>query len=79
MTDKEIIEKLQRIVREVSGKEDIVLTNKTTFSELGFTSFGLVQFICAIEDEFDIEIPNSEIKSVNSLSSAVKQIKRHLK
>lgn len=79
MTDREIIEKLQIIVRDLAGDDDIILDDKTVFKDLGFNSFAQVQLICAIEDAFGIDIPNTAIKSVKNLSSAVKLIKRLIK
>jgi acyl carrier protein len=79
MSDQEIIEKLQVLLRSVLGSDDIVLTTKTKFQDLGISSFGMVQLVCAIEDEFDIEIPNTVIKSINSVPSAVKFLKKQLK
>ena len=79
MSDQKIIEKLQELVRNVLGYNDIVLTEKTKFQDLGVNSFGMVQLICEIEDEFDIEIPNSSIKSINNVPSAVKLLKKLLK
>jgi acyl carrier protein len=79
MNDQEIIEKLQELSRSVLGCDDIVLTTKTKFEDLGVSSFGMVQLVCAIEDEFDIEIPNTAIKSINSVSSAVRYLKKQLK
>lgn len=79
MSDQEIIEKIQVLLRSVLGSDDIVLTTKTKFQDLGISSFGMVQLVCAIEDEFDIEIPNTVIKSINSVPSAVKFLKKQLK
>ena len=79
MSDQEIIEKLQELVHSTLGCEDIVLTPKTKFHDLGISSFGMVQIVCAIEDEFDIEIPNTVIKSINSVPAAVKFLKKQFK
>lgn len=79
MSDQEIIEKIQVLLRSVLGSDDIVLTTKTKFQDLGISSFGMVQLVCEIEDEFDVEIPNSTIKSINSVPAAVKFLKKQLK
>ena len=39
--------------------------------ELGISSLGMVQIICALEDEFDIEIPNSAIKKLKNQTVAI--------
>ena len=75
MSENEILDKLQEIARNVLGQSDLIITKKTKFDSLGLNSFGLVQLICAVEDEFDIEIPNMSIKSVNNVPSLLKFIK----
>lgn len=79
MNEQEIVNKLQELVQNALGCDDIVLTPKTKFQDLGISSFGMVQLVCEIEDAFDIEIPNSAIKSINSMPSAVKFLKKQLK
>ena len=79
MIDQELFEKLQDLVRDTLGSDDIVLTEKTKFQDLGISSFGMIQLVCAIEDEFNIEIPNNAIKSINSVPAAVKFLKKQLK
>ena len=79
MNDKEILIRLKEITRNVLGRNEIVLDNRTKFKDLGLNSFGLVQLICAIEEEFEIEIPNLAIRTVNSVPSAVRYIKKCLK
>lgn len=78
MSDHEIIEKLQEILRSTLECGDVVLTEKTKFQDLGISSFGMVQIVCAIEDEFGIEVPNKAIKTINSVPSAVKFLKKQL-
>ena len=41
MSDQEIIEKIQELVRNELGSDDIVLTAKTKFQDLGVSSFGI--------------------------------------
>ena len=79
MKDAEIINRLQTLASSVLGRDDIVLDKKTKFDDISVNSFALVQLICAIEDEFEIEIPNAAIKTVNSGPAAVRIIKKCLK
>jgi acyl carrier protein len=61
------------------GLDDLYLDKDTRFGDLQVNSFGLIQLICAIEDEFDIEIPNSAIRSIKNVSDAVKVIRSQMK
>ena len=74
-----MLDRLQNIFNELTGREDIVITPKTKLSnkEYNFSSFALIQLICAIEDEFDIEIPNSEIKKFKTLKNVLDYIEKN--
>lgn len=65
---KTMLEKLQEIFREITGATDIELTEKTRIKKVAnVSSLTMVQLICSIEDEFDIEIPNSQIKKFKTV------------
>lgn len=72
-----MIDRIEKIFTEVTGKKDISITPKTRLdSSLGISSLGLIQLICAIEDEFDIEIPNSAIKKFKTVSDVINFIEK---
>lgn len=79
MSEQEILNKLQDIIRDVLGRDDVIITKKTDLEALGVTSFSFVQLVCAIEEEFDIEIPNSAIMSITTIPSAIKYIQKNTK
>ncbi len=74
-----MLERLQNVLNEISGRDDIVITPKTKLNnnEFNFSSFALIQLVCAIEDEFDIEIPNSEIKKFKTVKDVLKFIENN--
>ena len=76
-----MLERLQKIFNEFSGRDDIVITPKTKISndEYNFSSFALIQLVCAIEDEFDIEIPNSKIKKLKTVKDVISLIEAETK
>ncbi|MBR5424172.1 MAG: hypothetical protein IK108_09205 [Clostridia bacterium] len=69
MKQDELLAFLQKAVNEVIGENSIVLTPKTKLSGLSITSFAMIQLICYVEDHFDIEIPNSEIRSFRTVKN----------
>ena len=79
MNENEILERLQNLTRTVLGRNDIVLNKKTKFEQLGISSFGMIQLICAIEEEFEIEVPNAALRSINSVPAAVRLIQKNMK
>lgn len=62
---------LQKLFNDVVGREDIELTLKTKLKELPLSSLGLVQLICAIEDEYDIEVSNADMKRFKTVKDVV--------
>lgn len=74
-----MLERLQKIFNETTGRTDIVITPKTKLNnkEYNFSSFAIIQLICAIEDEFDIEIPNAKIKKFRTVSDIIKFLEKN--
>ena len=71
-----MFEKLQQLYNDVSGREDIKLDPQMKLKDLELSSLGLVQLICAIEDEFDIEISNKDLKSFKSVKNVVDYLEK---
>ncbi len=72
-------EKLQGIIAEVLNvSEDEITTNTTFVDDLGADSLDLFEIIAAIEEQFDIEIPQEEAEKIVTVRDAVDQIKNIL-
>ncbi|MBR2953520.1 MAG: acyl carrier protein [Clostridia bacterium] len=71
-----MFEKLQELYNGISGREDIKLDPQMKLKDLELSSLGLVQLICAIEDEFDIEISNKDLKSFKSVKNVVDYLEK---
>ena len=73
-----MLERLQKILIDLTNRSDIVITPKTKLNnkEFNFSSFTLIQLVCAIEDEFDIEIPNSQIKKFKTVKDIISFIEK---
>ena len=73
-----MLERVQTVFNDVTGRNDIKLTLKTKIEkEMGLNSLTLVGLICAIEDEFDIDIPNSAIKGFRTVGDVVKFLEKN--
>lgn len=69
-------EKLKQIVSEVMGIDAEEVTMETAFVEnLGVDSLDFYQMIIGIEDEFDIELPKDNIKSIVTVADALVTLK----
>jgi len=68
-------EKIREIVTRIIRKEDIDLNSTATFKEVGADSLDIVQILVALEEAFDIEIVDEDLKSVNNMKEFVTYIK----
>ena len=74
-----IFERVKEVIGEQLGIDDIeTITMETTFIEdLGADSLDIVELIMALEEEFDLEIPESEAEKISSVGQAVEYIKNN--
>lgn len=73
-----MLAELQKLFNDVVGRTDIELTLKTKMKELPLSSLGLVQLVCAIEDEYDIEVSNADMKKFKTVKDVVDYLGRVL-
>lgn len=71
-----MIEKLKQILNEtVDVKTEIAINENTVIlRDLGVDSLDMVELVCAVEDEFDIEIADKKIKSLVTIGDLIKYI-----
>ena len=73
-----MVKRIEKIFTEVTGITDVEFTEKTRIDKtLNVSSLAKIQLICAIEDEFDIEIPNSQIKKFKTVKDVIKFIEKN--
>lgn len=62
MDEKMILDKLTKIVRDVTGDDDIVVDKEANFiDDLDIMSIELFQMIIQVEDEFEVHIPDTVV------------------
>ena len=80
MKEQEIFEKVQKIVSEQLGVEKKEVTREANFSsDLGADSLDTVELIMAIEEEFEIEVPDNDAEKISTLSEVIDFIQLKLK
>lgn len=52
--------------------------NTNIRSELGLNSLELINMALAIEDEFDVEIPDREVANLETIGDAIKIIEKYM-
>ena len=73
-----MIKRIERIFSEVTGRDDLNFTEKTRLDKnFEFTSLSFIQLICGLEDEFDIDIPNSTVKKIKTVGDIVKFLEKN--
>ena len=72
-----IFEKVKEVISEQLGVEDVeTITLETTFiDDLSADSLDIVELIMALEEEFDMEIPEDEAEKIVSVKDVVDYIK----
>lgn len=74
-----MIDKLREIICRFVDIDPNSLTEDTNIrTELGLNSLELVNIAVAIEDEFDIEIPDREAINIETLGDAAKLIEKYM-
>ncbi|MBO4480141.1 MAG: acyl carrier protein [Alphaproteobacteria bacterium] len=73
-------EKVKKLVVEKLGVDEAKVTEKAAFvNDLGADSLDVVEFVMAVEQEFDITIPDEEAAKLSTVGDAVKYIEAHAK
>ena len=63
MSSEEVLEKVKGIIVEQLGVAENAVTMEASFiDDLGADSLDIVELVMALEEEFDIEIPDSDAK-----------------
>ncbi len=76
MSSEEVFEKVKGIIVEQLGVTDTSVTMEASFiDDLGADSLDIVELVMAIEEEFDIEIPDSDAEKVTTVGDVVDYIK----
>ena len=74
-----ILEKLQSLIADQLGVSGASITMDTNFEEdLGVDSLDIVELSLALEEEFDIEIPDEEVENIKEVGDIVKYIESHI-
>lgn len=68
-----MLEELQQLFNTVTGKDDIRLTERTKLkTEMGVTSLTLITLVCAIEEKYGVEIPNTKLRRLKTVGDVLR-------
>ncbi len=73
-----MIETLKELLNEYVGETEVEITESTDLkNDLGLNSLELAELACAVEDEYDIEIPNKAIHTIATVGDVIKYIEEN--
>ena len=69
-------ERVKKIIAEQLGVEESQVTNEKAFvADLGADSLDTVELVMALEEEFEIEIPDEDAEKILTVGKALDYIK----
>jgi len=75
-----VFEKVKEIIVSQLGVEEDEVTLEASFvDDLGADSLDMVEFVMVLEEEFDIEVPETDADKITTVGDAVEYIKEHQK
>ena len=74
----ELIERVRKVIATSKRIPEERVTIDSAFEELGIDSMDAVEILFALENEFDISIPDEEVKTVRNVRQMVEGVERLL-
>jgi acyl carrier protein len=73
-----VFEKIKERISDILGVDPDDITMESSFmDDLGADSLDVVELIMALEEEFEIEIPDEEAEKIQTVGDVVEYIKEH--
>ena len=63
------------IIEQLAVEEDAIKLETSFIDDLGADSLDIVELIMALEEEFDLQIPDSEAEKITTVGDVVEYIK----
>jgi acyl carrier protein len=74
----DIAKRVKEIVAEQLGVEESQVVPEASFmDDLGADSLDTVELVMALEEEFDLEIPDEDAEKIQSVNDAIEYITEH--
>ena len=78
MENEEIFQKVKEIIVDQLGVDESLVKEDATFiDDLSADSLDIVELVMSLEEEFGLEIPDTEAEKIVTVGDVVKYIKEH--
>jgi acyl carrier protein len=72
----ELTRRVLRIIAETQRKDPAQVTIDSSFEELGIDSMDGVNIVFALENEFNINVPDDDVKTIRNVRDMVEGVSR---
>ena len=80
MTAGNVEQKVKGIIAEQLGvSEEEIKATSSFIEDLGADSLDIVELVMAMEEEFEVEIPDEEAENIKTVGDAINYINTHKK
>ena len=69
-----VFDKIREIISDKLGISEDEITMDTSFEDLGADSLDIVELIMAIEEEYDVQVSDTEAEKAKTVGDVVKYI-----
>ena len=77
---EETIEKVKELIAQSLGvSREEILPDASFIDDLGADSLDIVELVMAMEEEFEVEIPDEEAENIKTVGDAINYINTHKK
>ena len=73
---EELTRRVLRIIAETQRKDPAQVTIDSSFEELGIDSMDGVNIVFALENEFNINVPDEDVKNIRSVRDMVEGVRK---
>lgn len=73
-----VIEKVKALIAEQFDVDEDTISSDTSFEEFGADSLDIAELVTALEEEFDIEIPEECTDSILTVGDVVSTVKKNM-
>jgi acyl carrier protein len=68
---------VQIIAQQLHVNEEEVVPEASFIDDLGADSLDLVELVMAMEEEFDVEIPDDDAENIRTVQDAIHYVQQH--